>query len=262
MTETKSDFLTGQLLQGLRVLYVEDDADTLQELSRYLKKRVGFLVSVKNGLEALEAVSKYPFDILITDLRMPGMDGLSLVRTLRENGSRFPVIITSAFSDSDSIIQAVDLGIVKYCIKPINTAELTLTLERLVSERHQAEGIHSLSSENPMDRQQKLEYEKIIRSEFAHMLKTMTGKGPKDIQVVFGEGTVTICITEACTLLEQTLMNNPANTGLIAYLRKTLYTEARTAIESILLQTLHFKVSLWDIEVDPARRMDRVTLRY
>lgn len=261
MDNTDND-RSANLLQSLRVLYVEDDPDTLRELSRYLKKRVGFLASAANGSEALEACSKYPVDVIITDLRMPEMDGLSFVRALREKGSHCPVIITSAFSDSDTIIQAVDLGIVKYCIKPLNTSELILTLEKLTYDRLKAESPAVLSDGKSIDRQRKLEFEKQIRSDFAHLLKTLTGKGPKDIQVVLGSSSVTICICEPLTLLELTLLNNPSNAGLVAYLRKILYTEAREAIEQIIAKTIGSKAALSDVEIDTTKLLDRITVVY
>lgn len=253
---------SANLLQNLRILYVEDDPDTLQELSHYLKKRVGFLTTAANGSEALEACSKYPVDVIITDLRMPEMDGLGFVRALRERGSRCPVIITSAFSDSETIIQAVDMGIVKYCIKPLNTSELTLTLEKLAFDMLKTDGSLVLSAGLSLDRQQKLEFEKQIRSEFAHLLKTLTGKGPKDIQVVLGPSTITVCICEPLTLLELTLLNNPSNAGLVAYLRKTLYTEARDALEQVIAKITGTKAALTDVEIDTVKLLDRITLRF
>lgn len=247
-------------LQQLRVLYVEDDPDTLRELSRYLKKRVGFLATAANGTEALEACSAYPIDIVITDLRMPGMDGISFVKELRSRGSRCPVVITSAFSDSDTIIQAVDLGIIKYCIKPLNPAELILTLDRLAVEKLQAAG--PSAAERGMDRQHKLELEKKIRGELAHLMKSLTGKGPKDIQVILSSDCLTIRISEALTQMEGTLLRNPANAGLVSYFRKTLYMEARATIEGIVEECTGIAVNLTDVEVDIPSQWDRLTLRF
>ncbi len=258
--DTEKNTSSENRLQHLRVLYVEDDPDTLRELSRFLKKRVGFLATAGNGTEALEACAKYPVDIVITDLRMPGMDGLSFVRELRNRGSRCPVVITSAFSDSDTILQAVDLGIVKYCIKPLNPAELVLTLEKLALEKLQEAG--ALLPEQSLDRQHKLELEKKIRSELAHLLKALTGKGPKDIQVVLGARTLTIRISEAFTLMETTLLKNPANAGLVSYFRKTLYTEIRSAIEELFEESLGTRGVLADIEVDIPGQWDRLTLHF
>lgn len=261
MMNSHTESPSATLLQGLRILYVEDDPDTLRELGRFLKKRVGFLSTASNGIEALEACSKVPVDIVITDLRMPGMDGLVFVRALRESGSRCPVIITSAFSDSETILQAVDLGIVKYCIKPLNTSELLLTLERLASDRLKEAGVLIQSGTLSLDRQQKLECEKQIRSEVARLLKNLTGKGPKDVQAILGTSAIDICITEGFTLLELTLLSNRANAGLIAYLRKTLYTEARQEFEACIGRAAGVPVSLEDIETDIPGRTDRLTLR-
>lgn len=85
------------LLNTLRLLYVEDDTEALQELAYFLKKRVGSLATASNGVEALALCKRQTFDAIICDLWMPKMDGLSLIQSVREAGLQTPVIVTSAF---------------------------------------------------------------------------------------------------------------------------------------------------------------------
>lgn len=248
------------MLQKLRVLYVEDDADTRQELTRFLKKRVGHVSSALNGAEALTLVRQMTFDTVITDLRMPDTDGIAFVKSLREAGSQMPVIITSAFSDTETILQTVDLGIVKYCVKPVNTEDLMLVLERIATDLH-CRRIRTAFSSPDLDREQRLNLEKSIRSETAHLMKALTGKGPKDVQVIFSADTLDLCITEAFTPLELTVLQNPANAGLVASLRRMLYGEARQAFEERLADLWGAPVSLIDVRTDTQLRTDRLMFR-
>ena len=120
MTESNNEAL---LLNTLRLLFVEDDPDASLELAHYLKKRVSSLAVAANGREALDLCGSHTFDVILSDLRMPEMDGMTFIRHLRSSGVQTPVVIMSAFSDSETILQAVDLGIVKYCVKPVNIVE-------------------------------------------------------------------------------------------------------------------------------------------
>ncbi len=249
------------LLQTLRILYVEDDADTRQEQTRFLKKRVGHVAAAVHGAEALELSRTLDFDAVITDLRMPDMDGIAFVRAMREAGSQTPVIITSAYSDSDTILQTVDLGIVKYCVKPINTGDLLATLEKIAAETACRRRRGTLAS-SPLDRERRLACEKTLRSETAHLLKTLTGKGPRDVQVIVSAETLDLCITDAFTLLEHSVLKNPANGGLIVSLRRLLYTEAQEALEELLSAIWGVPMVLTDIRSDVQTHTDRLVFRY
>jgi len=112
------------VLSQLHILYVEDELMTRNELSRFLKRRLQHLSVAENGLEALLLFENNPPDILISDLRMPDMDGLELTARIRALGYNTPIIITSALSDTETILSAVDRGIVKYLVKPIDTNKL------------------------------------------------------------------------------------------------------------------------------------------
>lgn len=249
------------LLQTLRVLYVEDDADTRQEQARFLKKRVGYLAAAVNGADALELTRAMDFDAVITDLRMPDMDGIAFVRAMREAGAQTPVIITSAFSDSDTILQTVDLGIVKYCVKPINTGDLLATLERIAAEAVCRRRRSAMAS-SPLDRERRLACEKSLRSETAHLLKTLTGKGPRDVQVIVSAETLDLCITDAFTPLELSVLKNPTNAGLVISLRRLLYTEAQETLETLISAVWGVPVALTDIRSDVQTHTDRLVFKY
>ncbi|NLI21950.1 MAG: response regulator [Clostridiales bacterium] len=85
-----------------------------------------------NGLEAMEMIAATHPHILITDIRMPGMDGISLIRAIREQDLNIRIIILSGFSDYQFLKEAIRLGVDGYLLKPIDTDELISNLKNLV----------------------------------------------------------------------------------------------------------------------------------
>lgn len=246
------------LLNTLRLLYVEDDHDAMQELSRFLRKRVSAITAAPNGTEALALARDQRFDVILTDLKMPEMDGLSFIKQLRNLGIQTPVIITSACSDSETILKAVDLGIVKYCVKPIDVDELLRVLARIAAELLNGTNGSILLNNRLLDRQQRLDAEKLIKSGYAHLLKNLTGKGPKEVHVTLGAEGIEITATEVLTILEASLVETAENASLVAYLRKILYTSRQKAFEAIVLECLRVPAILDDVHITPEENMDRL----
>ena len=113
-----------QKLKELRVLLVEDEA----KLALLLKSAIGdnfysFHIS-PNGEEGLEMFKSLSPDIVITDIMMPRMDGLEMSKEIRDLNADVPIIILSAFSETDKFLNAIDVGVVKYLIKPFDPDEL------------------------------------------------------------------------------------------------------------------------------------------
>ena len=256
MTEVNNDAL---LLNTLRLLFVEDDPDATRELAHYLKKRVSSLAVAANGREALEQCASNTFDVILTDLRMPEMGGLTFIRHFRASNTQTPVVIMSAFSDSETILQAVDLGIVKYCVKPVNIAELTAALAKVASERLADAGVPVLPDSRLLDRQQRLEIEKKIKSGYAHLIKSMTGKGPRDVQVSLGSDSLSVKATDILTQMEVTLLKNKANVSLLVHLRRTLYSEHRELFEKLVSDELGANALFQVIDPDPESNVDRLS---
>jgi len=106
------------------ILLAEDE----KKLALAMKTAIGeyfhkFIVT-HDGKEALEAYKKYMPHIVITDILMPKLTGLELMKELRKVNSDIPIIILSAHSDSDKLLKAIDLGVTKYFIKPVDPDEL------------------------------------------------------------------------------------------------------------------------------------------
>ena len=110
--------------KNITILLAEDE----KQLALAMKSAIGeyfnkFIVAY-NGEEALEAYHAYKPHIIITDILMPKLTGLELMKKLRKENSDLPIIILSAHSDSDKLLQAIDFGVTKYFIKPVDPEEL------------------------------------------------------------------------------------------------------------------------------------------
>jgi len=116
--------MRNRALKELKILLVEDE----EKLASLLKSAIGdsfysFHIS-PNGEKGLEMFKTLSPDIVITDIMMPGIDGLEMSKEIRALNEDVPIIILSAFSETDKFLNAIDVGVVKYLIKPFDPDEL------------------------------------------------------------------------------------------------------------------------------------------
>jgi len=111
-------------LKTLTVLYVEDDADTREQFSDFLRRSVGVLIAAENGVAGLEAFQKHTPDIVVTDILMPKMDGLTMAQEILRIMPSVPIIVVTVFEQTDYLIRAINMGIEKYVAKPVNSYQL------------------------------------------------------------------------------------------------------------------------------------------
>lgn len=118
------------IFKNITVLYVEDDLMTMEEISYFLSKHVKKLIVAKDGEEGLELYKKYKPDIIITDIQMPKINGLQMSEEILKIDPSIPIVLTTAYSDSKYLIRAIELGIDKYIIKPINMLEILTIIQK------------------------------------------------------------------------------------------------------------------------------------
>lgn len=138
-------------LKTLTVLYVEDDENIRTELAQFLKRRVGTLILANDGQDAWSKFSEQSIDIVITDIKMPHMNGLELSTKIKEHSPSTPILIITAFEQTEYLIDAIRLGVDKYIIKPIDTSLLMRDLIACVKQSHadqQLELINKLFDNN------------------------------------------------------------------------------------------------------------------
>jgi YesN/AraC family two-component response regulator len=116
--------LIDSILKNLKVLYVEDDDFAREEIADFLEFEIGELETAENGEKGLEKFKTFKPHIVITDINMPKMNGLDMSKAIKKISPNTPIIVTSAYSDSDFIIKAIEIGISRYVLKPIDVDEL------------------------------------------------------------------------------------------------------------------------------------------
>lgn len=245
-------------LNYLRVLYVEDDDATRDALSRFLKARVGKLYAVSSGEEALKKFDEYKPNLVIADLIMPEMSGLEMIGEIRKCSKDCHILITSTVSEINMVLEAVDLGIDNYIVKPIDTEELERKMENITSciigREAKLQRFNFASLEN-----YKL-IEDAIRREFLKIFKTTLGKGPQDIKVVLFDNQVEFTAIDAVTMMEKTIAVNKRNITLVEQFRRLFYHEISNRLEECLEDITGCRAEVKSVTVDGAKRIDKIVL--
>jgi two-component system response regulator AtoC len=119
----------------VRVLIVDDEKNIRTSIQRYLSTENIETVTAENGLSAKRLLQEQVFSAGIIDLRMPGMDGLELLKWIHEEGPRLPVIMISAFGEVQDAVEAMKLGAQDYVVKPFDPDELIVRLKKIVENQ-------------------------------------------------------------------------------------------------------------------------------
>src|SRR4030088_3250417 len=117
-----------------RVLVVDDEASIRDLLSKTLALAEYDVDVAPDGRSALERMRLYPYDLLIADLKMPGMDGLTVIREAKRYKADLPVIIITGFSTESFAIEAVNLGVAGYLTKPFRVPQVLAAAAKALGE--------------------------------------------------------------------------------------------------------------------------------
>ncbi len=116
-----------------KILVVDDEPDMLRLLSMILRDKTAYDVTTTNNpVEALELARKGGFDILITDLKMPGLDGIELLNAVRGFDPDIPIIIITAYATAESAAEAMDKNAFDFITKPFRKEQIIFTIEKAV----------------------------------------------------------------------------------------------------------------------------------
>ena len=116
----------------MRVLVIEDDQETRDYLVRGLRESGHVVDAAADGKHGLFVALEQMFDVLVVDRMLPGLDGLSLVETVRSSGCRTPILILSALGNVDDRVEGLRRGSDDYLVKPFAFSELAARLDALV----------------------------------------------------------------------------------------------------------------------------------
>ena len=116
-------------VENLSVLIVDDEAEFMETLVKRLRKRKLDVSGVTSGEAALEQLKETPFDIVVLDVKMPGMNGLDALREIKKSYPLVEVIMLTGHADMEAAIEGMDVGAFDYLMKPIEIDELLYKIQ-------------------------------------------------------------------------------------------------------------------------------------
>ncbi len=124
-------------INDISILIAEDEKQLLSSMTEYLELFFEKVYTAEDGLSAYRLYEEKEPDIIIADIHMPHLDGLSMIEKIRKKDSLTKIIITSAHSDKEKLMKAIELHLVKYLVKPVQSDKLKALLLSLVDELRQ-----------------------------------------------------------------------------------------------------------------------------
>ena len=124
-------------ISDISILIAEDEKQLLNSMVEYLELFFEKVYTAEDGLTAYEIYAEKKPDIIIADIHMPRLDGLSMIEKIRKKDLKTKIIITTAHSEKEKLMQAIELHLVKYLVKPVQSDKLKEILLTLVDELRQ-----------------------------------------------------------------------------------------------------------------------------
>ncbi|WP_458701644.1 response regulator transcription factor [Sulfurospirillum sp. 1307] len=116
------------------ILYAEDDEGVREVTFSMLKRIFKEAYEAKDGLEAFEKYTQYKPDIIIADIKMPELSGIDLIKKIRQKDEKTKIMITTAFNNEEYLMEAIELNIVRYIVKPLTNRNLFPALQKAISK--------------------------------------------------------------------------------------------------------------------------------
>jgi two-component system, OmpR family, response regulator VanR len=129
------------LLKDKTIVYAEDDIITRNQTAEILEMLFGKVYVASDGEEAYNLYEDESPDILLTDVKMPRKDGLSLIRRIRQNDYHLPIILMTSYAEQEMLLNAANLSIDGYLVKPVDLEKLTYSICRAVQRTGKDEGL-------------------------------------------------------------------------------------------------------------------------
>ena len=119
-----------------KILVIDDEQSMRDFLSIMLKREGHDVVAAENGIDALKAVHTEIFDLVISDVRMPGLDGIDVLKTVKEVSPETVVIMITAYATAETAVEAMKLGAYDYITKPFKVDEIKLIIQKALEKGH------------------------------------------------------------------------------------------------------------------------------
>lgn len=249
-------------IKNLKVLFVEDEEITKTMIKKMLKERFGEVYVAKNGEQGLELFKIYRPQIVITDLKMPVMDGISMIKKIREVDKECGIIINTEIGEVNYILESIDIGIDKYLIKPIDKEKLFEAIELVIEKIFTRKGIENpVKIREEFSKEEKVEIENKIKSDISSFFKINIGKGPQDTKIFINENAIIVRIYDVLTNMEKSLLEIEKNESLVEYNRRIFYKSKSSDLENIVTAVLNRKAKLCKIKIDILNKIDEITYK-
>jgi DNA-binding NtrC family response regulator len=135
LVHSRTSMLRSTRMSDRRILVVDDEPDMVENCTRILRRAGYRVLSTTDSERALALVESEHPDVLLTDLKMPGLDGMELMRRAHEIDSTLPVIMITAFGSIESAVAAIKAGAFDYLPKNFSVEDLTVDVERALRQR-------------------------------------------------------------------------------------------------------------------------------
>jgi YesN/AraC family two-component response regulator len=135
------------IAQTCTLLYVEDEIALQDVVSMYLRKIFKSVDVAKNGLDGLDLYQKDKYDLIITDIGMPKMDGLEMSEKIKSQDSMQNIIIISAYSDPEYFNKSISIGVDGYVLKPLDYEQMNITLYKVLLKINNHRELQKLKNE-------------------------------------------------------------------------------------------------------------------
>lgn len=175
-------------LKRLTILLVEDEEELRRETAAFLELYYEKIIQAANGSAAMALFAAHKPDLVISDIRMPVMDGLELALRLKESAPATPVIFCTAFTETSYLLKAIELGVAAFVRKPVDTDELLAIIDKAAVPVLQRREIKGLSAEltasmavqmgsTPQQLAVAEQAARVARTSFSVLLQGETGSG-------------------------------------------------------------------------------------
>ncbi len=118
--------------QGISILYVEDDRELRQHTTRLLSSFFNDITTAENGLEGLIKYKQHRYDLILTDINMPVMNGVKLSEQIKSDNPRQVIIVISAHDESSYLLELINLGVDYFVLKPLDMNQFLTVLDKAI----------------------------------------------------------------------------------------------------------------------------------
>ena len=138
-------------LKNLKILYIDDESLIRENAVEYLNFYCDNVYQADNGINGFETYEKFQPDIIISDIKMPKLNGIDMVKKIRQKDKKTKIILATAFLETSYLLEAIELGLVKYLIKPITANKLLPVIKFCIENIVEDKSIFYITNEFSFD---------------------------------------------------------------------------------------------------------------